>query len=279
MKSKRIERVMHLEHLNQPPHRIYARTPWQLKDEYLPYLCDQGINAELYLSSDSIGKITGQELTTLRQTLASYSLYCTLHAPTAGFDPGSRDQSIRDATRQTLVQTLRLARLLKARSIVVHSGFLPSFGTADTESWIRHSIMFWNQLLPEINAADILITVENLYEQQPTPLRRILEGVRSRRLRHCFDCGHHNIYATATLEAWFSELGRYCAACHLHDNHGSVDQHLIPGEGTIDFVRIAGLLYRHAPAASWTLEARSLEQLQQFYSQLQLKGTRWHFSP
>lgn len=270
---------MHLQHRNLAPHRIYARTPWHLKDDYLPFLCAHGINVELYLSSDSFDKITGPELTTLRQTLSSHNLHCTLHAPTAGLDPGSEDPAVQDATSQTVQRTVRLARLLAARSIVVHSGYLALFDAADTERWIRHSIIFWNQLLPQINAADTLITVENLYEQGPTPLRRILEGVRSQRLRHCFDCGHHNIYATVTLEKWFSELGRYCAACHLHDNLGSVDQHLIPGEGSIDFVRIAELMYRHAPAASWTLEARSLEQLQQFWARLQLEGTRWRFTP
>lgn len=271
---------MHLPHRNQASNRIYARTPWHLKDDYLPYLCRHGINAELYLSSDSFEGITGQELAVLRQTLGRNGLHCTLHAPTTGLDPGSHDPSVQDVTRQTILQTIRLARQLSARSIVVHSGYPESFSSAGTEeNWIQHSITFWNQLLPQINAADALITVENLYEQRPTLLRRILEGVRSQRLRHCFDCGHHNIYATASLEAWFSELGRYCAACHLHDNHGSIDQHLPPGEGVINFVRIAELLYRHAPAASWTLEARSLEQLQLFYSQLQLKGTRWHFSP
>jgi sugar phosphate isomerase/epimerase len=49
----------------------------------------------------------------------------------------------------------------------------------------------------------------------------------------CLDLGHAHI-APGIAEA-VSTLGKRIAELHVHDNHGLRDEHLWPGDGTIDW--------------------------------------------
>lgn len=248
---------------------LYAHTPWQRRHEFLPFLIQHKLNPELYLSAQILEQITPLQVQELRTTLHDHGLQCTLHAPFAGMDPGSTESATREATRRGLQQTLRLAMQLQPRVVVFHSGCTGQRSQAELDRWIAASISFWNEQIPLLVQTDTVIALENIFEQGPTALRQIIEGVRNRRVRHCFDIGHFNLKGTVSLKEWFQELGRYCVECHLHDNHGSSDDHLPLGEGTIDFTWLTGLLRQHAPAAILTLEAHTPERLQRTYAALQ----------
>ena len=49
----------------------------------------------------------------------------------------------------------------------------------------------------------------------------------------CLDLGHAHI--TVGTAAAIATLGRRIASVHVHDNHGVKDEHLWPGDGTIDW--------------------------------------------
>ncbi len=49
----------------------------------------------------------------------------------------------------------------------------------------------------------------------------------------CLDLGHAHI-TVGTAEA-IATLGNRIASVHVHDNHGEKDEHLWPGDGTIDW--------------------------------------------
>jgi sugar phosphate isomerase/epimerase len=70
------------------------------------------------------------------------------------------------------------------------------------------------------------------------------------------------MFATVSLEEWFTALGSYIVESHLHDNHGQADEHLPVGEGEIDFQQGDRFAERYAPQAVWTLEAHSRERLE-----------------
>lgn len=52
----------------------------------------------------------------------------------------------------------------------------------------------------------------------------------------CLDVGHANVSKNTHL--FLPSLTHRIAALHLHDNNGTKDEHLIPGDGIIDFVKI-----------------------------------------
>ncbi len=78
---------------------------------------------------------------------------------------------------------------------------------------------------------NINIALENL--RKPKYLDFVFANIQSDRLGFCYDSGHENCYTKGT--DLLSQYGSKLMALHLHDNDGTDDQHMIPGEGLIDW--------------------------------------------
>jgi len=57
---------------------------------------------------------------------------------------------------------------------------------------------------------------------------------------HCWDTVHAGVVVDPADE--IREAGSLLYALHAHDNHGELDEHLIPGEGTIDWKHVVDAL-------------------------------------
>jgi sugar phosphate isomerase/epimerase len=80
-------------------------------------------------------------------------------------------------------------------------------------------------------------------------LDRVLEEVgddsEATNLGICIDTGHAHMSHDAGREPVTNYLERYAGQLehvHLHDNHGVWDEHLVPGDGTIDWSRVVRTL-------------------------------------
>lgn len=98
------------------------------------------------------------------------------------------------------------------------------------------------------------IALENL--RKPEYLEFIFSNIQSDRLGFCYDSGHENCYTKGT--DFLSIYGSRLMALHLHDNDGTDDQHLIPGEGNVDWYalmkKLNGTRYSGAIALEVTNE-------------------------
>lgn len=61
----------------------------------------------------------------------------------------------------------------------------------------------------------------------------------------CLDIGHAHI--RGGVEAEIEAGGPYIRNLHVHDNHGKADEHLLPGEGLIDWPGTISALAKEAP--------------------------------
>src|ERR1700751_3597164 len=87
--------------------------------------------------------------------------------------------------------------------------------------------------------------VEVLIENTPNGLSSAerLNGLLAEthlNLGYCFDIGHAHM--TGRLEEEFELMKSRIRSTHIHDNNGRDDQHLFPGQGTIDWSRAMQLL-------------------------------------
>jgi sugar phosphate isomerase/epimerase len=73
-------------------------------------------------------------------------------------------------------------------------------------------------------------------------------------LNYCFDIGHANL--RNAIETEFDLMKDRIRSTHLHDNNGTDDQHLFPGEGNIDWVRAMSLLESRTDQYPLLLELR-----------------------
>lgn len=100
----------------------------------------------------------------------------------------------------------------------------------------------------ELRGVDIAL--ENL--RKPEYLDYIYERVDSGRLKFCYDSGHENCYSKGT-DLLHKHAARLCAL-HLHDNDGAADQHLLPGDGTVDWANVKTALAEAGYRGNITLE-------------------------
>lgn len=251
------------------PSLVCAHVPWPRLAEHRDYLLGQRINPELYLPADALDSLDGALLRTFAAELVAHGLSCTIHATFMDLNPGSVDRAVQEATRQRVEQTLEVAAVLRPRVIVFHPGYSRlTYGSA-VETWVANSVAFWQAQLPRIREIGCRIALENIFEEEPSTLRQVLDRINDPLVGHCFDSGHFNMFATVSLQEWFAVLGERIFESHLHDNHGQADEHLPVGEGEIDFGVVTRLLKQYAPDAVWTLEAHSRERLERARNNIQ----------
>ena len=241
---------------------IHAHVPYDRLAEHLEYAVANRINPEVFFSAGALDHLVWEELSSLADSLHAAGLNTTIHSPFLDLNPGAMEPSIRAASRHRIQQVMKAAELLRPKVIVVHPGYDDLHYGDNRLVWLKNSIDFWREFVPRARELGTILAVENIFEKEPSTIKALLDAVDDPCFRHCFDVGHWNMFTTVTLEEWFSELGVYIAESHIHDNHGTSDEHLPVGEGLIDFKRFFPLLTQYAPDAVWTLEAHNTEHLQ-----------------
>lgn len=174
-----------------------------------------------------------------------------LHAPFAELCPAAIDPLVRAVTRRRFLQAAALAKRYGAEKMVVHSGFIPL--VYYPEWFAPQSAAFWREFLNDVDG--LTLCVENVMETSPDALRQIAEQVNDPRLRICFDVGHA-FCQSGELAPWLDALAPYISHVHLHNNHGSFDEHLGLPDGTLDIAAVIRQLEALAPQATYTLEVR-----------------------
>ena len=173
------------------------------------------------------------------------------HAPFAELCPAAIDPLVRAVTRRRFLQAAALAKRYGAEKMVVHSGFIPL--VYYPEWFAPQSAAFWREFLNDVDG--LTLCVENVMETSPDALRQIAEQVNDPRLRICFDVGHA-FCQSGDLAPWLDALAPYISHVHLHNNHGSFDEHLGLPDGTLDMAAVIRQLEALAPQATYTLEVR-----------------------
>lgn len=212
-------------HVHVPYHRI---------EDYLRFIREHRINLEIYFSSNSLDAITDSAILELKEKL-DYRPSINIHAPFMDLSPGAVDSKVRAVTIERFSHILAIAETLKPGVIVFHSGYEKWKYAHRIDSWLEGSLKTWPVLLKK--AADIgtKIAIENIFEDDPTNLRLLMEEIKADNFGICFDTGHFNLFSKIPLEEWLRQLMPYIIELHLHDNNRTFDDHLAIGEGTFDF--------------------------------------------
>lgn len=153
-----------------------------------------------------------------------------------------------------------------AMTYTMHIGAWESiFYRTPNEEIRKIAVKKLEKLVPAAEKLGIIIAVENSFERSNTPdeVLYYINYFNSPNLKCCFDTGHANIMAPADWKkqeyysaqlkfAWenyveqypdaLEKLSPYIVTCHLHDNDGYSDAHILPGRGTIDWKKLVPAL-------------------------------------
>jgi len=237
--------------------------PFQmLVDEYLDLILKEEINPEIGLDCFTLDCFSRREFCDVADVLHGAGLSVTLHAPFFDLRPGALDRKVREVTVERLREVFDLVPCFRPRSVVCHAAFDERYYVSHEDLWLENSRDTWGTLIKTAAAMGTQIALENVYEAGPGFFGLLLDDFReSEDICICFDTGHFNAFSRSSLDEWMNTLGSRIGQIHLHDNHGSADEHLPVGEGTFPFQRFFELLRQKGVRPIVTLEPHTQEDL------------------
>jgi sugar phosphate isomerase/epimerase len=142
------------------------------------------------------------------------------------------EKSRRIDAMDEIKRALEAAEQIPFKNLIVHLG-------EKEDSWSQRTIDYAMTALEHLgafaSALGVRILVENLTSDVNTPehLMIILDLGHLKNINVCLDLGHANM--TVGIPDAITTLGSRIVSLHVHDNHGLKDEHLWPGDGTIDW--------------------------------------------
>ncbi len=152
--------------------------------------------------------------------------YTHSHAPSeAGNDP-------------TVERAIETAGILGACYIVVHPVCRENGKIIETaEQFIRVNAEAYSSCIEAAEKHGVVILSENLLwgaSKDPIIISELVKELKSRHFGWCFDTGHANCFGIQP--SILHECAYPPLSLHIQDNNGAGrDEHLIPGDGTIDW--------------------------------------------
>jgi len=213
---------------------------------------DRGLAEVLEVLSARTGTVeilsdANHDLLAGSEDCSSFNLNYTVHAPTTDLNIASCREPIRKASLDLLWDVCRKAGEIGAGCVVVHPGFSPWLELKDRSfQGLQRSLETLSAIQEEFG---VPIAVENMGTWEVCHFRDpgLIPLLRDLGLSFCLDVGHAHL--NGNLEAFLSAGSPNHV--HLHDNNGSVDDHMALGGGTIDFSAVLPCL---PTDVSWILE-------------------------
>ncbi len=180
-----------------------------------------------------------------------------MHGPFLDMSPVSFDSKIRKVTEYRFEQAYEAGLELGAEKIVFHTSYIPIFWFPD--GWPERMAEFWNRFLEGKHQMQVVF--ENVYDPEPDLMVKVAELVESPMFKLCLDMGHANHFSQKSVLEWAEAFGSHIGHVHVHDNDGSRDAHWSLGKGNIPVQKVIEIIQQKAPAASYTIECNTLEDV------------------
>jgi sugar phosphate isomerase/epimerase len=135
---------------------------------------------------------------------------------------------------------------IPAMVLHINQGLTPPLVTSIGLKRLEH-------LVNKAEKYDVYLAFENMRNTEH--LRYIWNNIKSDQVKFCYDSGHQN--CKTPNEDLLTEYGDRLIAIHLHDNNGVNDQHILPFDGTINWLDTMQKLRSSKYAGAISLEVIS----------------------
>ncbi len=203
-----------------------------------------------------------EEVAAVRKQLGDLGLRAgSFHAPySAEADPSEPDPIRRKNTVALLTEAVRTAAAVGARTLVLHGSAaeLSRMPEAERPARIDSLRKTLSLLHREARFHGVALAIETLLPHlltaDPHLLLELVEPYPREEVGLCFDTGHCFLWRSWPLERLYELLADRVIALHVNDNRGTSDDHLPPGEGTIDWPAWLAALRRSSFPGVFLLE-------------------------
>ena len=244
----------------------------------LPELEYEVESIELYIPKLEVyegTKLIKSRICKLKDTLSSYDLSTSIHAPYFSDVPNYPHELVVDTavltykTERLLKESIMIAVALGSGVVVIHPGRI----NENKERAFENMVIGLSRLSKFAEDANVMLGLENKEGTDPdnlctsaTELIKAIEEIGSPNLRATFDIGHANLTCGGNqekLREFAKELKNHVKHVHIHDNQGFLtekfwgDHHSAPGTGVIDFSILKELRFKGV----YNLEVFSVEDV------------------
>ena len=189
-----------------------------------------------YTSRDHIAEIAGWFRS---NSLAPFSMHAPLFPDREMGRAGAPAVNVLHPEKSRRIGAMdEIKRALEAAELIPFSNLVLHLGERE-DGWSQRSIEYAITALEHLGAfahpLGVRLLVENLLSEPTTPehLVTILDLGHQKNVGICLDLGHANI--TVGVPEAIVTAGSRIATVHAHDNHGVKDEHLWPGDGSIQW--------------------------------------------
>ncbi|MCB8814783.1 sugar phosphate isomerase/epimerase family protein [Desulfosporosinus shakirovi] len=205
--------------------------------ENVEQLIEHGAGAIELLMDGCFWEDPDPQIVKLVEILTKYKVDYSLHPPVWDINLTSENKGIREASFSEHKKAIQFAPLLKAKYVAIHPGFTysPVFSKSEAKKRAREALSRLNEVARPLG---VKLAVENVgyHGTSIFTCEEFVEFVTGfdDTIGYLIDTGH------AFLNHWdIPELIRQTQtrllAIHLHDNGGTSDDHLVVGQGLIDW--------------------------------------------
>jgi sugar phosphate isomerase/epimerase len=238
---------------------LFIRIPGEHLAREAPLLVKLKANPEIYIKAEKLKEFTPKTIRDFAKILSVFPSH-TIHAPFMDVWPGAADEDIRRLGLEQMQKIMEIASAWKSLLVVMHFNYDPIYYRQQFQKWLGRTAEFYQTLLQK--SAGSFIALENIAEPTPYIALQLVKKIDRPRLIHCFDFGHHHVFARIPLEEWLFYLDpRRHIHFHLHDNFGHNDDHLALGQGNIDWPAAKTAISKLNCPFSITLEPHSADIL------------------
>ena len=191
----------------------------------------------------------------------------SVHLPFYDLNFGSPDRRICEYSFNSIISGLDFAERIRAQIAVSHLGYNVKLSKNSTEKWFRLFIAVKEKIEKYASQIGITVVWENTYEKDFYLFDKMIEF--NPETAFCLDIGHCNCFADFSAVEFFNRYQKNIRHFHLHDNEGTEDSHLAPGNGNIDFTQVLDIINKStANTAIFELEFDRFERSAEYIKKL-----------
>lgn len=163
---------------------------------------------------------------------------------------------------EKMKKSIRATYVLGCKNWVIHP--IMPYGIEDANTDAAQStwdmnIAFMRELLQTAKEYDITICLENMPMlnfsiSKPEDILRFAEEINDENFKICLDTGHVSVFKELSLYHEVLRLGKKIRTLHVHDNRNSLDLHMAPYYGIINWDEFALALKEIGFNGSFSLE-------------------------
>jgi sugar phosphate isomerase/epimerase len=213
---------------------VSTNVPYKMIRDNIQRIVALQVGIEIYFNNNAIDNTDPGDVKEMNGLLQDAGIACTVHAPFMDLSPGGVDRTVRTVTKDKLKKSVEMANILNARGIICHGGYSKWYFDGNKQIWLDASLDTWQEILRGAGKG-LPVMIENIFEEEPSTLIELFGHFGDKGLYYCFDSGHFNLFSKVSLEEWLIPLKDKIREMHLHDNHGTSDEHLPVGMGTFPF--------------------------------------------